>query len=95
MSLIFAFVNTGNIEVWYKIHNSGAALLDTVPVILQQGTASEATLMSLLAARCKAIRRIQASKPEKSEAEILSKLVAYTSEQVSTKRDFQSYLCPV
>ncbi|XP_039662699.1 aromatic-L-amino-acid decarboxylase [Perca fluviatilis] len=46
-----------------------------------QSTASEATLMSLLAARCKAVRRVQASNPEKSEAEILSKLVAYTSEQ--------------
>ncbi|KAM7420385.1 hypothetical protein PAMA_014892 [Pampus argenteus] len=46
-----------------------------------QGTASEATLMSLLAARCKAIRCVQASNPAMSEAEILSKLVAYTSEQ--------------
>uniref|UniRef100_A0A8C4HU95 Aromatic-L-amino-acid decarboxylase n=1 Tax=Dicentrarchus labrax TaxID=13489 RepID=A0A8C4HU95_DICLA len=45
------------------------------------GTASEATLMSLLAARCKAIRRVHASIPENSEADILSKLVAYTSEQ--------------
>lgn len=40
--------------------------------------------MSMLAARCKAVRRIQASNPEKSEADILSKLVAYTSDQVST-----------
>ncbi|XP_033983162.1 aromatic-L-amino-acid decarboxylase-like [Trematomus bernacchii] len=46
-----------------------------------QGTASEATLVSMLAARCKAVRRIQVSNPEKSEADILSKLVAYTSEQ--------------
>lgn len=46
-----------------------------------QGTASEATLMAMLAARCKAVRRIQSLNPEKSEAEILSKLVAYTSEQ--------------
>uniref|UniRef100_A0A8D3DXS2 Aromatic-L-amino-acid decarboxylase n=1 Tax=Scophthalmus maximus TaxID=52904 RepID=A0A8D3DXS2_SCOMX len=46
-----------------------------------QGTASEATLMALLAARCKAIRRVQASSPETPEAEIFSKLVAYTSEQ--------------
>uniref|UniRef100_A0A7N6BLI0 Aromatic-L-amino-acid decarboxylase n=1 Tax=Anabas testudineus TaxID=64144 RepID=A0A7N6BLI0_ANATE len=45
------------------------------------GTASEATLISLLAARCKAIRRVQATNPEISEAEVLSKLVAYTSEQ--------------
>ncbi|XP_077382936.1 aromatic-L-amino-acid decarboxylase isoform X6 [Festucalex cinctus] len=46
-----------------------------------QGSASEATLMSLLAARCKAVRRILSIKPEMSEPEILNKLVAYTSEQ--------------
>ncbi|TDH05258.1 hypothetical protein EPR50_G00141790 [Perca flavescens] len=46
-----------------------------------QGTASEATLMSVLAARCKAIQQVQASNPGQSEAEILPKLVAYTSEQ--------------
>uniref|UniRef100_A0A8C5DTR9 Aromatic-L-amino-acid decarboxylase n=1 Tax=Gouania willdenowi TaxID=441366 RepID=A0A8C5DTR9_GOUWI len=46
-----------------------------------QGTASEATLMSLLAARCKAVRRIQATNSDMSEMEILSKLVAYTSDQ--------------
>ncbi|TKS81796.1 Aromatic-L-amino-acid decarboxylase [Collichthys lucidus] len=46
-----------------------------------QATASEATLMSLLAARCKAVRRVQASNPEQSEGEIFSKLVAYTSDQ--------------
>lgn len=49
--------------------------------------------MSLLAARCKAIRWVLASNPEKSEAEILSKLVAYTSDQVSTKIHLN--LCPV
>lgn len=57
--------------------------LTTFAVFLRQGTASEATLVSLLAARCKAIRRVQSLDPKKSEAEILSKLVAYTSEQVS------------
>ncbi|XP_012720078.1 aromatic-L-amino-acid decarboxylase [Fundulus heteroclitus] len=46
-----------------------------------QGTASEATLMSLLAARCKAIRRVLETDATTSESEILSKLVAYTSEQ--------------
>ncbi|KAM8826104.1 aromatic-L-amino-acid decarboxylase isoform 1-T1 [Synchiropus picturatus] len=46
-----------------------------------QGTASEATLMSLLAARCKALRQIQALHPGWSEPEIFSKLIAYTSEQ--------------
>ncbi|TNN79738.1 Aromatic-L-amino-acid decarboxylase [Liparis tanakae] len=46
-----------------------------------QGTASEATLMSLLAARCKALKNIQAANPEILESEIRPKLVAYTSEQ--------------
>uniref|UniRef100_A0A8C2XQQ8 Aromatic-L-amino-acid decarboxylase n=1 Tax=Cyclopterus lumpus TaxID=8103 RepID=A0A8C2XQQ8_CYCLU len=46
-----------------------------------QGTASEATLMALLAARCKTLRRIRAANSELSEGEIRSKLVAYTSEQ--------------
>uniref|UniRef100_A0AAQ4RZR6 Aromatic-L-amino-acid decarboxylase n=1 Tax=Gasterosteus aculeatus aculeatus TaxID=481459 RepID=A0AAQ4RZR6_GASAC len=46
-----------------------------------QSTASEATLMSLLAARCKAVRRVQETNPERLEAEVLSKLVAYSSEQ--------------
>lgn len=59
-----------------------------LPQFLQQGTASEATLMSLLAARCKAVRRVQASNSELPEAEIFSKLVAYTSEQVSTNKPF-------
>uniref|UniRef100_A0A3Q3WFP5 Aromatic-L-amino-acid decarboxylase n=1 Tax=Mola mola TaxID=94237 RepID=A0A3Q3WFP5_MOLML len=45
------------------------------------GTASEATLVALLAARCKTIRRVQASNPELSEGEIFSKLVSYASEQ--------------
>lgn len=46
-----------------------------------QGTASEATLVALLAARCKTIRCVQSMHPEKSESDIVSKLVAYTSEQ--------------
>ncbi|XP_034031166.1 aromatic-L-amino-acid decarboxylase [Thalassophryne amazonica] len=46
-----------------------------------QGTASEATLMSLLAARCKTVDRVQASNPSFTEADIIPKLVAYTSEQ--------------
>lgn len=61
-------------------------------LILQQGTASEATLMSLLAARCKAIRRVEATSLKISEAEIMSKLVAYTSEQVCTKQYFQVWV---
>ncbi|XP_039592718.1 aromatic-L-amino-acid decarboxylase [Polypterus senegalus] len=46
-----------------------------------QGTASEATLVSLLGARSKALKRLKAEHPSLSEAEILNKLVAYTSEQ--------------
>ncbi|KAM9310035.1 aromatic-L-amino-acid decarboxylase-like [Pholidichthys leucotaenia] len=44
-------------------------------------TASETTLMSLLGGRAKAVNRIQIIDPQKSATEILSKLVAYTSEQ--------------
>jgi len=47
-----------------------------------QGTASEATLMALLAARSKIIKLIQADHPDQSEAYITSKLVAYSSDQV-------------
>ncbi|XP_075068740.1 aromatic-L-amino-acid decarboxylase [Mixophyes fleayi] len=46
-----------------------------------QGTASEATLMALLAARTKLIRRLQAENPDLSEAEIISRMVAYSSDQ--------------
>ncbi|TRY99205.1 hypothetical protein DNTS_028954 [Danionella cerebrum] len=46
-----------------------------------QGTASEATLVALLAARSRIIKLIQDEHPERSEADITSKLVAYSSEQ--------------
>ncbi|KAJ8290798.1 hypothetical protein GJAV_G00017690 [Gymnothorax javanicus] len=46
-----------------------------------QGTASEATLVALLAARSRIIRQIQADNPEREESEIVSKLVAYSSDQ--------------
>lgn len=52
---------------------------------LRQGTASEATLIALLAARCKVINRMRASDPQLSESEIFSKLVSYTSIYVSTQ----------
>ncbi|XP_064409323.1 aromatic-L-amino-acid decarboxylase-like isoform X3 [Latimeria chalumnae] len=45
------------------------------------GTACEATLVSLLASRTKAIRQRQAENPNLKEAEIMGRLVAYTSEQ--------------
>ncbi|XP_074981675.1 aromatic-L-amino-acid decarboxylase isoform X2 [Caretta caretta] len=46
-----------------------------------QGSASEATLVMLLAARTKTIRRVQSENPELTEAHIMSKLVAYASDQ--------------
>ncbi|XP_010006648.1 PREDICTED: aromatic-L-amino-acid decarboxylase isoform X3 [Chaetura pelagica] len=46
-----------------------------------QGSASEATLMSLLAARTKAVRQVQSEKPELTEADIMGRLVAYASDQ--------------
>uniref|UniRef100_A0A8B9YBS6 Aromatic-L-amino-acid decarboxylase n=1 Tax=Bos mutus grunniens TaxID=30521 RepID=A0A8B9YBS6_BOSMU len=47
-----------------------------------QGTASEATLVALLAARTKVTRRLQAASPELTQAAIMEKLVAYASDQV-------------
>ncbi|KAI1885673.1 hypothetical protein AGOR_G00206240 [Albula goreensis] len=46
-----------------------------------QGTASEATLVALLAARSRTVRQIQAQSPERTETDIISKLVAYSSDQ--------------
>ncbi|XP_014346252.1 aromatic-L-amino-acid decarboxylase isoform X1 [Latimeria chalumnae] len=46
-----------------------------------QGSASDATLMALLAARTKVIRRLQVENPNLEEAEVMGKLVAYSSEQ--------------
>ncbi|OPJ76441.1 hypothetical protein AV530_016127 [Patagioenas fasciata monilis] len=46
-----------------------------------KGSASEATLVSLLAARTKTIRRVQSEKPELTEADIMGRLVAYASDQ--------------
>lgn len=46
-----------------------------------QGSASEATLVALLAARTKVIRRLQAASPELTPASIMDKLVAYSSDQ--------------
>ncbi|XP_036183120.1 aromatic-L-amino-acid decarboxylase isoform X2 [Myotis myotis] len=46
-----------------------------------QGSASEATLMALLAARSRATRRLQAARPGLTEAAVMEKLVAYASDQ--------------
>jgi len=47
-----------------------------------QTTASEATFVSLLAARTEAIRRYRARDPTLDDAEINARLVAYCSDQV-------------
>uniref|UniRef100_A0A9L0JDJ8 Aromatic-L-amino-acid decarboxylase n=1 Tax=Equus asinus TaxID=9793 RepID=A0A9L0JDJ8_EQUAS len=47
-----------------------------------QGSASEATLVALLAARTKVTRRLQAASPGLTQATIMEKLVAYSSDQV-------------
>jgi aromatic-L-amino-acid decarboxylase len=47
-----------------------------------QGTASEATLVTLLSARNKTITEVKEANPEWSEHFIRSKLVVYCSEQV-------------
>lgn len=46
-----------------------------------QGSASEATLMALLAARSRATRRLQAARPGLTAAAVMEKLVAYASDQ--------------
>ncbi|XP_048195532.1 aromatic-L-amino-acid decarboxylase [Perognathus longimembris pacificus] len=46
-----------------------------------QGSASEATLVALLAARTKVTRRLQEAYPELTRAAIMEKLVAYSSDQ--------------
>eukprot|EP00163_Fabomonas_tropica_P013522 TRINITY_DN2503_c0_g1_i4.p1 TRINITY_DN2503_c0_g1~~TRINITY_DN2503_c0_g1_i4.p1 ORF type:complete len:502 (+),score=105.31 TRINITY_DN2503_c0_g1_i4:141-1508(+) len=46
-----------------------------------QGTASEAVIVCILAARDRALRRLQAEDESKSKGELTSKLVAYMSDQ--------------
>lgn len=61
-------------EFLHRIGGSGGGVIQT--------TASEATLVCLLAARTRAIRDIQETDPELLPAEINSRLVAYCSDQV-------------
>lgn len=50
-----------------------------------QTTASEATLVCLLAARTRAIRDVQENDPDRLATEINSRLVAYCSDQVCSR----------
>ncbi|KAM5190242.1 aromatic-L-amino-acid decarboxylase isoform 3-T3 [Callospermophilus lateralis] len=54
---------------------------DLEKIIMPGGSASEATLVALLAARTKVTRRLQAASPELTQAAIMEKLVAYFSDQ--------------
>ena len=56
-----------------------------------QGTASEASAMAILAAKMKSIRCIQKDEPERDQYEIMSKLVAYCSEQVMQNSHVQGF----
>lgn len=53
-----------------------------------QTTASDSTLVSLLAARTRAIRDVQESDADRTTADINSRLVAYCSDQVYTLFSF-------
>lgn len=57
-----------------------------------QTTASEATLVCLLAARTEAIRKYKETDDDLDDAEINSRLVAYCSDQVN-KNYFIKYEC--
>jgi len=51
-----------------------------------QTTASEATFVALLAARTEAIKRYRARDPTLDDAEVNARLVAYCSDQASSRR---------
>ncbi|XP_075413643.1 aromatic-L-amino-acid decarboxylase isoform X4 [Tenrec ecaudatus] len=56
-------------------------MTDVEKIIMPGGSASEATLVALLAARTKVTRQLQMASPELSQASIMEKLVAYSSDQ--------------
>jgi len=60
-----------------------------------QGSASEATLMGLLVAKEKAVRRMQKKHPEMSEQEIKAKLVCYSSDQSNSSVEKAGMLASV
>ena len=69
--------------------------LQAIPVFtmtcLLQGTASEATLVGLLAARSKVLQRLKQEDPSLLEKGGISKLVCYSSDQVSVHFSNFSY----
>jgi len=51
--------------------------------VFSQGSASEATLVCLLAAKDRTVKRIKALNPNMDDGDIKAKLVAYTSGDIS------------
>lgn len=50
-----------------------------IKLIKQQGTASEAMLVALLAARSKKVKQLKEERPEEDEKQLATKLVAYST----------------
>lgn len=63
----------------WKTTRSNANLDDELCFLLPQGTASEATLVALLGAKAKTMKRVKEVHPEWKDAEIVGKLVGYCS----------------
>lgn len=82
-SLLFCESIQSKLGMWKNVEwNRTEVVWCNISTVWSQGSASEATLVALLAARRRKVQQILAEQPERSEADILSKLVAYTSEQV-------------
>lgn len=60
-----------------------------------QGSASEAILVAVLAAREQAVKRIQSANPEMSESDIRGKLIAYSSDQSNSAVEKSGLLAAV
>ena len=69
---------SGGGVIQVRLCKNSISLLNKISI---QTTASEATLVALLAARKEVIRRVQAQFPYLSPAEINGRLVAYCSDQ--------------
>ena len=57
--------------------------ITVIVILIPQGSASECVLVSLLAARYKAIKELKKRHPHAEDGHLLSKMVAYTSKMVS------------
>ena len=57
-----------------------------------QGSASECTLVTLLAARAAALRKLKEKYPDEEDGVLLSKLVAYCSKQVRNSSHYSHFI---